>query len=322
VGRDWFLAPSSPHGPDPPLDVTTSGRYRIQSVAEMTGVSPATLRAWERRYGLPAPRRSSSAYRLYSDRDVELIRRVRELCDAGMAPSEAARSVLAAAERGPEIARVEVDNDALAVQRILDAVDRFDPDNLEAAVKSALFLGPAVTVFERVFNPALVQIGQRWADGSISVAQEHLAAEVLGSAMRFLLRLTQPERPRRRVLLACFADEEHAGALYGVGLRLASWNIQPIILGARVPPEAVRHAIDELRPDLVGLSVTIPPPAERARLLLDDYAGACGESPWIVGGQASRELQDLLVERGGHLAPAGKERLHELIHTFCPHERR
>ncbi|WP_434422398.1 MerR family transcriptional regulator [Nannocystis pusilla] len=48
----------------------STGRYRIQSVAEMTGVSAATLRAWERRYGLPAPRRSSSAYRLYSDRDV------------------------------------------------------------------------------------------------------------------------------------------------------------------------------------------------------------------------------------------------------------
>jgi DNA-binding transcriptional MerR regulator len=193
--------------------VSTNGRYRIQSVAEMTGVSAATLRAWERRYGLPSPRRSSSAYRLYSDRDVELIRRVRELCEAGMAPSEAARSVLAADDEGAEAARVEADNDELAVQRILDAVDHFDPDRIEAAVKSVLFLGPAVTLFERVFSPALTQIGLRWAEGSISVAQEHLAAEILGSTLRFLLRLVQPERPRRQIVLACFADEEHSGPL-------------------------------------------------------------------------------------------------------------
>ena len=59
--------------------------YRIRTVASLTGISPTTLRAWERRYGLPAPRRSSSAYRLYSDRDVERIRRVRELCEARLA---------------------------------------------------------------------------------------------------------------------------------------------------------------------------------------------------------------------------------------------
>lgn len=71
----------------------TSGKYRIQAVADMTGIPAATLRAWERRYGVPAPERTESSYRLYSDTDVDLIRRLRELCDGGMAPAEAARVV-------------------------------------------------------------------------------------------------------------------------------------------------------------------------------------------------------------------------------------
>ncbi|PCC69786.1 Predicted cobalamin binding protein [Nannocystis exedens] len=284
----------------------------------MTGVSAATLRAWERRYGLPAPRRSSSAYRLYSDRDVERIRRVRELCDAGMAPSEAARTVLATDDEAAVAARVEADNDELAVQRILEAVDHFDPDRIEAAVKSSLFLGPAVTLFERVFSPALVQIGERWARGSISVAQEHLAAEILGNTMRFLLRLVQPEHARRQVVLACFADEEHTGPLYGVGMRLATWSVKSIVLGARTPPEAVRHTIEQLRPDIVGLSATIAPAPDRLHALLDGYAEACGATPWIVGGLASEAMREPLVARGGHVAPTAKERFHELIHTLCP----
>jgi methanogenic corrinoid protein MtbC1 len=169
-----------------------------------------------------------------------------------------------------------------------------------------------------VFSPALAQIGERWAQGSVSVAQEHLAAEILGNTMRFLLRLVQPERARRQVVLACFADEEHTGPLYGVGLRLATWSIKSIVLGARTPPDAVRHMIDELHPDIVGLSATITPAPDRLHALLDGYAEACGPTPWIVGGRASEAMREPLVARGGHVAPTAKEHLHELIQKLCP----
>ena len=66
-------------------------KYRIQAVAEMTGIPAATLRAWERRYGVPSPMRTESADRLYSDSDIDVIRKLRELTENGMAPAEAAR---------------------------------------------------------------------------------------------------------------------------------------------------------------------------------------------------------------------------------------
>lgn len=299
--------------------MSENGRYRIQSVAEMTGVAAATLRAWERRYGVPAPRRTTSAYRLYSDRDVELIRRVRELCDGGMAPSEAAKLVLASAgEREQATQSTESDADELAVQRILDAVDRFDADMLDAAVKNALFLGPATALFDRVFSPALEQIGQRWHEGTVSVAQEHLASEVLGNALRHLLRLAQPERAPRLALLACFADEEHSAPLYGIGLRLAEWGIRSVVLGARTPPHAIHHAVTEVHPELVGLSLTVVPPAYRARELVDGYAEACGKTPWLLGGLGSEKLRELVEARGGHVAPTSAEPLRALIDSLCP----
>lgn len=280
----------------------------------MTGVSPATLRAWERRYGLPAPRRSTKAYRLYSERDVALIRRVRELCDTGMAPSEAARSVLAGDEVGLDL--VPDHADARAVQQILDAVDRFDPERIDSAVRSALHLGPAVTLFERVYGPALVEIGERWAAGELSVAHEHLAVEIVHAALRLLVGLVQPRRPRHRVVLACFADEEHTGPLYGVALRLAGADIQALVLGARTPPEAVRRAVDVLRPDLVGLSLTVAPPAARARTLVHDYAAACGTTPWLVGGRAAPALHEHLAACSVQLAPAGVDPLDHLLYAL------
>lgn len=299
--------------------MSENGRYRIQSVAEMTGISAATLRAWERRYGLPTPRRTSSAYRLYSERDIEMIRRVRDLCDSGMAPSEAARLVLANVDaRELATQHQEADADELAVQKILESVDHFDADMLEAAVKNALFLGPATSLFERVFGPALEQIGQRWHEGGVSVAQEHLATEIISHALRHLLRLAQPEHPARLALLACFADEEHAAPLYGTALRLAAWDIRSVILGARTPPHAIQHAVREVHPDLVGLSITVLPPAYRARELVDGYAEACERTPWLIGGYASEKLRELVEARGGHIAPTTPDRLRAQIDALCP----
>ncbi|MDB4986746.1 MAG: Transcriptional regulator, MerR family, partial [Myxococcaceae bacterium] len=73
--------------------MTSPGRYRIHAVSEITGVPEATLRAWERRYAVPVPERTPSGYRLYSQKDVDLVRRMRELCANGMAPVDAARMV-------------------------------------------------------------------------------------------------------------------------------------------------------------------------------------------------------------------------------------
>jgi MerR family transcriptional regulator, light-induced transcriptional regulator len=293
--------------------VSDNGRYRIQSVAEMTGVSAATLRAWERRYGIPAPQRTASAYRLYTDHDVELVKRVRELCDSGIAPAQAAQMVLASKGGREEFAHLETDTHELAIQKILEGVERFDADRVEAAVKHALYLGPATTLFERVLGPALRRIGDRWHEGSISIGQEHLASEIVGNALRYLLRLAQPEGASKTAVLACFADEEHVNPLYGVGLRFTEWGFRTVMLGTRTPPHAIQHAVSEVHPDLVGLSLTIVPPAYRIRELLDGYAEACHKTPWLVGGPGAEKIRELVEARGGALAPDDRGKLQAVV---------
>src|SRR5690554_3342894 len=109
------------------------GKYRIQTVAEMTGVPAATLRAWERRYGIPSPERSSSSYRLFSDHDVASIRRLKDLCNEGMAPAEAARVVV----RVEDASNTAVEGDPYlrACEAILERIIDFDPRGLEDAVR-------------------------------------------------------------------------------------------------------------------------------------------------------------------------------------------
>lgn len=277
-------------------------RYRIQAVSKMCGVSTATLRAWERRYGVPSPARTASAYRLYSDEDVALIKRMRDFVENGMAAAEAARAVLEARGAAPPTAASDGDAFTDARDRIVEATVRFDPEGLEAEVNKALSLGPAVAIFERALGPALERIGDLWHAGKVTVAQEHLASQILGATLLHLLRLAQPAESTRRVLLAGFADEDHVLGLFGVGLRFCSWGFRAVLLGPRTPPAAVARAVASLAPEVVALTVSMAPEPPRARELVDAYADACRGTVWLVGGHGSEVLRPFVEERGGLVA--------------------
>ncbi len=287
----------------------TSPRYRINAVSQLTGVPTATLRAWERRYGFPTPGRSSSAYRLYSERDVELVKRMRELIDGGVAPNEAAKQLLAGADAAPpDVLEPGSDPYGLAVERIVDAAAKFDHAALNAEIRRALMLDSGVTAFERVLRPSLVAIGDRWHAGEISIASEHFASHLITSATLDLLRLVSVPQDAPTVVLACFSEEQHVLPLYGAALELASWGYRPLIVGARTPPTAIARAREALDPDLIGLSVTlIPEPASTARDLVDAYADAALHVPLLVGGKGAVALAPFIEARGGHVAHAEAE---------------
>lgn len=296
---------------------TSHGRYRIQAVAETTGVPAATLRQWERRYGLPSPDRTASSYRLYSDADIEDIQRMQALAATGVSPSEAARIITAeraardadppeldAAPPPPTTSATVDDVDPYLDlrRRMLTAIEGYDHATLAATCRRLLYMDGAATLFERVVAPVMREVGQRWHQGTITVAQEHLASEAIGQVVRQLLPVVQPPDDAPTALLACFRDELHTLPLYGVAFRLAHARHRTVVLGARTPPDALAAAVARIEPALVGLSTTVAPPIETAHALVDAYAAACGDVPWVVGGRGARAIEPLVIAAGGHLA--------------------
>lgn len=288
-----------------------SGRYRIQAVSEMTGLAAATLRTWERRYGVPSPQRSGSSYRLYSDADVQQITRLQELTRRGLSVAEAARQVVQDGAPEPVVGDLATDPMAVVERRIMGALARYDLDAVETEVRRAVLLGPAALVFQRVFLPLLREVGARWEAGELTVTQEHLISEMLTGFSREVLRAAQPVGASRRVLLACFADEQHILPLYAVAFQFAQWGYRTIMLGARTPPDAVRFAVEGFEPDVVGLSVTtLPADLQGIDELLASYAQACGDRPWVVGGAAASRIADRIEAHGGLVAPSSPAALH------------
>lgn len=281
-------------------------RYRIHAVAEATGLSAATLRAWERRYGIPEPTRGESGYRLYTERDVEQVRRMVELGADGVAPSEAARIVraeISQADAIPVDDAPAADSDAYdaMVTRIVAAAEALDQTTLEHEIYTAMGMGSAWVVYQKVLSPVLEEIGASWESGRISVGHEHLASHAIGTALRSLVRLLTRPGASRVIVLACVEDEQHDLPLYGVAVLAAALGWLPRILGVRTPPAALAPVVESAHPALVGLSVTVPLVPDDPKALFAAYGKACGEVRWLVGGAAAGRYRAAIEAAGGEL---------------------
>lgn len=224
---------------------------RIGELSKRSGVSPELLRAWERRYGLLNPTRSSGGLRLYSLDDLERVRLMRQHLDGGLAAAEAAALV----SRAPVSEKVDaaVAEPARAQTELAAALDAFDEPAAQAVIDRQLATTTLDAFLSEVVLPYLRELGERWERGKASVAQEHFASSVLrgrllGLARGWGLGLGP------LALLACLPGEQHELGLvaFGLALRARGWRIG--YLGGDSPLDTVARAADDLRPDLVVLS--------------------------------------------------------------------
>lgn len=217
--------------------------YRIGELARRTGTSADLLRAWERRYGLLRPQRTSGGFRVYTEADATRVGRMRSGLDSGLAAAEAARLAL---------------DDAVAPD-LLAALLAFDDERAHASLDDALARLSVEAVLDDLVLPAFRAIGDGWAAGAISVAQEHYAANLVRARLLGLARRwDQGIGPR--ALLACAPGDLHDLPLicFGLALRQRGWRI--LFLGADTPLEVVAETAAAERPNLVVLASAIERP--------------------------------------------------------------
>src|SRR5436190_4884849 len=151
------------------MPVASDAILRIGELSRRTGVSPELLRAWERRHALLHPTRSPSGLRLYSDRDVQRVRVMREHLGRGLAAAEAA--ALAARDEAPEAPDVAALSPAAVRRELTEALDRFDEAAAQAILDRLLAAATVDMLLSDVVLPYLSELGERWERGEVSVAQ-------------------------------------------------------------------------------------------------------------------------------------------------------
>jgi DNA-binding transcriptional MerR regulator len=259
--------------------------YRIQSVARLTGISTATLRAWERRYRLVAPGRTVKGYRLYSDDDVARLSRIKAMLDQGLRIGEAVARVrresptmLPADTTRPE----EVEAARRDILKALLAMDR------TAAVQAydRLAFVPPLRRLDAVLIPILREVGDLWACGKGTIAQEHFASAFVRERMAALMEALDAAGDGPEAVCACLPDERHEFGLIGAALHLAARGWRVTYLGADLPLEELEAVLRERSPRLLCVSLVRElEPAEFADVATSLRAACQPDTRVAVGGR-------------------------------------
>jgi DNA-binding transcriptional MerR regulator len=284
------------------------GYLRIGELARRTGTSPALLRAWERRYGLLRPARSQGGFRLYTTADEARIHRMRDYLSRGLAAAEAARlatdTEAAGRDAGTPQAAVPPSAAAAAAslpplqaaaRELAGALDQFHEERAHAVLDRLLAAYRIETILRDLLLPYLHDLGERWARGEVSVAQEHFAANLLRGRLLGLARgWGQGHGPA--AVLACLPGEQHDLGLlaFGITLQRRGWRI--LYLGPDTPIATIHQATERIAPELVVLTGTVPEPfAAHA----DAIAGLARQTPVAVAGAGA--TAELAAHTGTHL---------------------
>ncbi len=278
-------------------------RYRIGTLARLTGVTTHAIRIWERRYRALTPSRTPGGARLYTDADVQRLRLVKKLLERGYTISAVATldmdqlSLLAPAEAVPTPSSTardpEVDGRARAIiDELLAAVSGLDLERASRVLQQATNGFSPHDLVTTVLAPTLNEIGQRWASGDLCVASEHAASAMLRTQLGSLLA-AQPVNSRPPVVCTTPAGEQHELGALLAAVVIAMHGQRAIYLGANLPAEQIAQAARLSKAGGVALSL-VGLNAEDARREIEALCKALPAAvQLLVGGRRVAELPGL-----------------------------
>lgn len=243
-------------------------RHPIQVVAKRTGLSADVLRAWEKRYGILDPARSDGGRRLYSDEDIDYLRMLRRATAAGRNVGQLvalSRADLEALIREDETAATQVPVPArtvsvgeATVERAVAAMVQLDGQGLDAILRRAMIENDAQQFLGGVVVPLLTRIGERWAEGDVDPAHEHLASSVIRGVLGEFTATFVPGDGAPRLLAATPTGQRHefGAMLVAAGAASAGWRVT--YLGSDLPAASIAKAARQSEAGVVALSIVHP----------------------------------------------------------------
>ena len=306
----------------------------MKAMVQQSGVAAPTLRAWERRYTILSPERAQNAYRLYSERDIALIRWLKERVDAGMSISQAISLfrhfeeernkqhppvahvgeqeggeqmkkgvALAAPQDIQKLDAWKRTNSAPATynmhvvqERLLAAFSGFDEATASRLMASMLAIYPIEQVCTELITPTLWEIGRLWEQGLITVSIEHFASAFFHGWLTNLFHAMPASNTNPLVIACCAPGELHELAALMLALLLRRAGLRVAYMGQSIEKAGLLQTIRQLSPALLCVSVTLISLLEAVIELGQKVQELPVPRPVLIfGGQAFEQRTDLIA---------------------------
>ncbi|GAA2664108.1 MULTISPECIES: MerR family transcriptional regulator [Actinosynnema] len=294
----------------------------VAAAARRLGVAPATLRTWDRRYGLGPSDHTTGRHRKYAPLDVARLELMQRALLRGATSAEAAKYALSTPVPAPDaqpapLAIGELDASAPSPAGVRGlrmpgagrqarglgrAALAMDSVAAQTILADAIDADGVVATWVGVVVPVLTAIAAKWEHSGAGVEVSHLLEECVAAAMTRATPLVADPRNHRPVLLACVPDERHSLPLRPLAAELARRGLGVMQLGASLPAAALASAIRRTAPAAVVLWAHLPRYADpgvvtalpRTRQQVRVFAGGPGWQRGVVPAPAER-IDDLPV---------------------------
>ncbi len=240
-------------------------RYNIKAVVQQTQVNVSTLRAWEQRYGVPRPTRSDHGHRLYSQRDIEIIKWLKQCTEEGLAISQAVALLRDISDTGDLTPRTPHPSPPTLADagwpdlrtQLTEALLSANLRQAHLLVNTAVALFPIETLVLDLFQPMLIDIGERWAQGDVCVAEERVVTNFVRQRLLGLLQIHAPFATGPRLIAGCAPEEQHEIGLIMFSLLMEQRGWELLYLGQTVSAEGLDGFLVRMAPALICMSVSM-----------------------------------------------------------------
>jgi DNA-binding transcriptional MerR regulator len=268
-----------------PLELT------VAAVARRIGVAPATLRTWDRRYGLGPTAHEAGSHRRYTEEDLARLTQMRFLITSGYAPGLAAAQALKyipeASSSDTAITTVVRDESEL-VALLMRASNAMDRALVEDQIAQAIDRDGVAATWSNVLVPLLREVGEDWAKSGKGIEIEHMLSGIIARALaEASIKVTKPVNSTP-VLLACVGEEIHSLAIHALAACLAEDSIQVQYLGARTPQSAINETVRRSQPPAVFLWAQLSANAHRG--FIDEIPAVRPAPRVVLGGPGWSEV--------------------------------
>jgi DNA-binding transcriptional MerR regulator len=245
--------------------------YNLKVVLQETNIAADTLRAWERRYGLPMPQRTAGGHRLYSQYDIETIKWLMARQAEGLSISRAvdlwnehnasgvdplagfnAPDLLSPKALPALYVSPDTNLDSLRSQWI-EACMKFSEARAEQVLNQAFSMFPVEAVCAEVLQKGMAEIGNMWYENKATVQQEHFASGLAMRRLDSLLSASPTPSRSQTVLVGCPPNEWHTFTPLLLSLFLRRRGLNVVYLGANVPAEDFSDTVKSARGRLIIL---------------------------------------------------------------------
>ncbi len=268
--------------------------YNIRSVSQLVGIPAVTIRAWEMRYGVIVPDRSKGGHRLYSQQNIEDLLWLKKQLDVhGRSISQAAQSL----KRQKNSKPIEQTQDTNLPQTeeftLREELNRqlyeLDAEKTHSILDRAFHTFSLQFVMHRLIAPFMVEVGDLWEAGKVSIAQEHFMSAIITQRISHYFRMFAHNSLYPKTVVLCPAGEHHQIGALMFSMFLRRHGIDVVFLGANTPVGGLDSLITDSGVERVVVSVGMEEAIQSANELIRKIHPLNEKLRFFVGGRNSND---------------------------------